>query len=151
MPPVIYSRSRSACLFSLAFLAGGAHAQDPIDPLNFSIETIGAHAVSLHQPSNPNQKNINPGLYARLRNGVVFGAFQNTYSKTSVYLGYQWNAWGPIDLMAGGVSGYSRCDVCPMIAANVKLFDLGEASPRLFISRGSKSWVANLALEYRFD
>lgn len=102
-------------------LCGGARAQ-----------TVGLHTVSIHAPQNI-QHNRNWGGYYRTAERLEFGAFRNSYGRTSLYAGQgvtlAEGTFGRLGLDLGLVSGYqtrctaeactgfSRGAITPMLAA----------------------------------
>jgi hypothetical protein len=86
-------------------------------PVLASAQTVGIHLVSAHQHGGLN--NINPGVYARLDNGVTVGAYRNSYKRTSAYLGYTAETFADrvsLGLTVGAITGYqsiSGPQFCP--------------------------------------
>lgn len=81
-------------------------------------QTFGLHIASAHAHGGYNA--FNPGVYARLDNGVTFGTYRNSHSKQSAYLGYTWQTGGALSyaLTAGAVTGYER-SVSPLLAPSI--------------------------------
>jgi hypothetical protein len=118
--------------------------------------TLGVHLASIHTPDH-GQNNTNPGIYA-IVDGWAAGVYRNSYKRTSAYFGYVVNAWGPIDITVGAVTGYkkdpvtgygwSSGNVAPMLVPSMRL---GYA--RVFVIpqvQKKASWVFHLAIEKEF-
>lgn len=122
--------------------------------------TLGLHVGSQHFPNRPRLANANPGLYYKADNGVTVGAFRNSLSRSSVYLAYTANVWGPLDLTVGAISGYrlrngygfNNAHLAPLIAPSVRLPRLGGVTPRLTFIPPMKNVTAvvHLSLEREF-
>lgn len=67
---------------------------------------IGAHIGSYHAPDRGFHNNTNPGIYVRVDNWQA-GYFVNSYKRDAFYAGYVAPV-GPVDLMVGVSSGYTR-------------------------------------------
>lgn len=80
---------------------------------------LGLHLLSYHTPVNDAHNNVNPGIYAKTQEGWTAGIYENTWKRTSVYLGKTWSYEfqdGDLSFLAGGVTGYKarRKDIdCP--------------------------------------
>ena len=79
-------------------------------PVLASAQTVGLHLISGHTSGGLN--NINPGVYVRFDNGLTAGAYRNSYSRNSVYLGYteETSATDRLSLAVtvGVITGYQR-------------------------------------------
>jgi hypothetical protein len=117
---------------------------------------LGVHLASVHVPSYNEQQNFNPGLYARLENGVTIGSYRNTYNKTTVYAGYTTPEYYKISLTATLASGYQqeihKGYLTPVLAPSIRLPEVGTISPRITYIPGlaGKSNVFHLSLERKF-
>lgn len=87
-----------ACL-ATAGVASCSHAK---------AQTIGLHVASVHVPAHDYQKNFNPGIYARLDNGVTLGAYSNTLGRASFYGAWTTPEFYRLSLTIGAVSGYQK-------------------------------------------
>jgi len=67
---------------------------------------FGVHTFSVHAPARAHHQNDNFGLYLRGANWQA-GAYRNSLDRTTAYAAYVYPV-GPVDLMAGVVSGYSK-------------------------------------------
>jgi hypothetical protein len=72
--------------------------------------TLGLHVATVHLPQADYLHNTNPGVYARLDNGITFGAYRNSFGRTSAYLAYTYE-YGFAALTVGGITGYQMKDV----------------------------------------
>lgn len=96
------------------------------------VERVGVHLASWH--SKPGYNNANPGMYVRLSNGLVMGAYRNSLEKTSVYVGAHFDValseHAIAGLTAGVVNGYPGNkwrigrDVVPLLVPSLAL-DVG--------------------------
>lgn len=64
----------------------------------------------------------NPGIYFVWTNNVLAGVYKNSYYRTSFMSGYVFkNVFGPIDLTVGGVTGYPKSKVMPLVVPSIKV------------------------------
>jgi hypothetical protein len=84
---------------ALALLgAGTAHADDAAFGLHIASHHTGERpdtrqpGWSARGESAPAYNNSNPGAYVRTDDGVVAGAYLNSYERWSVYAGREWSA-----------------------------------------------------------
>ena len=98
---------RTALILALA-LAGAAHA-----------DTLGFHLGSQHLPAQQ-YNNANPGVYYIHGSGATIGTYYNSERRQSVYAGWTWDS-GPWRLQVGGITGYERAKVLPMVVPSVAL------------------------------
>lgn len=88
---------------------------------------IGAHIATHHFDEQfSGMQGNNPGLYARLENGITVGGYRNSFGRASFYAGYTWQTQdGRFALTAGGLTGYAMSKVAPMVtpSARVELWD----------------------------
>jgi hypothetical protein len=146
-------------------VAASAHA---------SAATFGVDLASMHIPRAPFENNANPGAYVLTDSGVLFGAYHNTWRRTSLMLGYDLKL-GPVDLLIGAVTGYQRhtrfvpCDagspytrcwinegwsrgaVSPMLAPSIALPAVLGLTPRLSLIPSPRCQVVHLSIERRFE
>lgn len=87
--------------------------------LALELSTIGVDLVS-HHIGNDTLNNTNPGLYGRLDNDVAAGVYYNSYKKTSVWAGYQFD-WKYGGVLVGAVTGYPCCAVMPVVLPSARL------------------------------
>lgn len=65
------------------------------------------------------------GIYWRAPSGLTVGGFRNSYGGDSAYAGWTFETQdGRFALMVGGVTGYRRAAVLPIVAPSVR-FELG--------------------------
>jgi len=73
-------------------------------------QTIGVHTWSIHAPQH-SQNNTNPGLYLA-HNGWEIGAYRNSWERTTVYAGYEFNLmdnqYGELGIQIGAGTGYQE-------------------------------------------
>lgn len=132
------SHAVRAVLVLLLVLAAPARAADTPTPK----DTLGIHLFSQHLPA-ANYNNVNPGLYYRLAEGPVMGAYRNSVRRTSVYAGYTWQ-WGRFDLTTGAVTGYAK-GAQLLLVPSVGLFTVGGVTTRLaYIPRMEKRIGSNV-------
>lgn len=110
-------------------------------------ETIGVHIGSQHYPQKQ-YDNFNPGAYVRFDNGATFGAYHNSYGRTSAYAAYT-HEWGYFALTGGAITGYPY----PLfVAPSVKLPINDTVAARIVVlpkfEKGG-STVVHLALEFK--
>lgn len=119
---------------------------------------LGLHLASIHVPANDHQNNFNPGVYVRTETGLTVGVYRNTIRRTSVYFGQAFTH-DRFSLLVGAVNGYklrkdpadcaslgfdpsvynecynisgaTRHEWSPLVAASVALPVVGGVTPRL--------------------
>jgi hypothetical protein len=99
---------------------------------------IGLHLATAHfgAPASAELNSVTPGVYMRTADGLTLGAFRNSHGAGSAYVAWTWStADGRWSITAGGVTGYPRASVSPLLAPSVRL-PLGDIAP---------GWVARLA------
>lgn len=126
------------------------------------VERVGVHLTSWH--SKPGYNNTNPGMYVRLSNGLVMGAYRNSLEKTSAYIGAHFDAalseHVNAGLTVGVVNGYPGNkwrigrDVVPLFVPSLAL-DIGRSvSVRISLIPNvagiNDVSVVHLSLERRF-
>lgn len=84
--------------------------------------TIGLHLGSMHFPAK-DFNNVNPGIYIKTENNYVAGGYYNSIRKPSFYLGKNFE-YKMFSLTVGGVTGYDRLPITPLILPSVKLGDV---------------------------
>ncbi len=116
------------------------------------------HVASVHTKAGYN--NTNPGIGLRWADaqgdGPVAGVYYNSESSTSVYAGYTWN-WqvaGPVSaqLTVGGVGGYKRAAIVPMLlpSATLRLTPLTSVRLSGVPPIGDIPGFAHVSFEYKF-
>ena len=83
--------------------------------------TIGFHLGSIHFP-NKDFNNINPGIYLKTENNYVAGGYYNSIRKPSFYVGKNFE-YKNFSIIVGGVTGYDRAIITPLVLPSVKLWD----------------------------
>lgn len=125
---------------------------------DFAPTHLTVHLASVH--SQPGYNNINLGAGLRWADsagdGPVAGIYYNSDRSTSAYAGYSWN-WplaGPVSvqLMAGGVTGYRRAAVAPMLLPSLAYAVTPRAAVRVSFAPAIAltTAVAHLSLDFRF-
>lgn len=116
---------------------------------------IGAHMGSIHFPQNDNN-NFNPGLYYRSDEGWTGGFYYNSERRMSVYAGrtftYSVHDW-KFSATVGGVTGYQRAAVLPMLVPSIATPPIGGERLRVaYIPRIEKdgAGVLHFMLERNF-
>lgn len=144
-------RIRPRCVaLALACVAGGVVA----DPASIRPAWI-LHVASAHsQPGFDNDR-----LAHRWRNGIVVGAFHNSYGRISAYGGWLWtldrrHRWS---VFLGGATGYGGTDermaVAPVVAPAYRAAltdDLGLRLSWFVDPRDGAAQVLHLSLEWEY-
>ncbi len=119
-------------------------------PMQASAQTWGVHVASQHIPAKLRYNNLNPGLYYRTEGGWVGGAYMNSLTRPSVYMGHTFSK-GPFSVTVAGVTGYNH-PVQLLVVPSAELFQFSGATVRLaYIPRVEKrigSHVVHLMVEY---
>lgn len=105
---------------------------------------LGLHLGTWH--AAPGFNGVNPGVQVRC-DGLVSGAYHNSYRKPSVYVGYNWpRVAGPVDLALVAATGYPRAPVLLAPVPSIKVTDSLRVSfvpsPKRLVS------VAHFSLEF---
>jgi hypothetical protein len=153
---------RISNIILIAFLAitfllvsRGTHAQEGEQVYNGWNPSLAVNLASYHFSKKDDYKynETNLGLGVEFDNGVVAGFYENSYSKTTAYLGY---AWRPLELgiikagvVLGVASGY---DIPVMLAGSVKIALTPSVAAHVIIapSTPKASGFAALQMMYRF-
>ena len=99
---------------------------------------LGLHLATAHfgAPAGSDLQSTTPGVYLRSAAGLTVGAYVNSHGKGSAYAAWTWStADGRWSITAGGVTGYPRARVSPLLAPSLRL-PLGDAAP---------GWAARIA------
>ena len=111
----------------LAIAAFSAVAATGASAADFAPTHLMVHVASVHTQPGFNNTNLGVGLrWADAKgDGPVAGVYYNSERSTSAYAGYAWN-WqiaGPVSaqLTVGGIGGYKRAAVVPMLLPSVAL------------------------------
>lgn len=85
---------------------------------------LGIHLGTYHFDRNRGYEEFNPGAYVRCDN-ITAGAYRNSEGKPSVYAGYTGRPFAsiPLDVTVGGVTGYRRSTVVPLLVPSVRIGD----------------------------
>lgn len=83
-----------------------------------TVDTVGIDLRSWHDRGDYN--NNTPGAYVITDKMWAAGAYYNSHRKMSVWAGYQFD-WKYGGVLVGGVTGYPKYAVLPMVAPSVKL------------------------------
>lgn len=122
---------------------------------------VGIHLLTAHDPSSYAERPIvhahkraynaaplmrkyevfNPGVYVIHPSGATAGAIINSYGDPAAYAGWTLRH-DRFALTLGGIVGYERAAVLPLIAPSVKF-----GAARISLSRGIKSTAIHLSLE----
>ena len=82
---------------------------------------IGMHIGTYHFDRSRGYNEVNPGAYV-VCDRVTAGVYRNSLRKPSFYAGYTFERLlGPVDLTVGGVTGYPRAKLMPLLVPSVKL------------------------------
>lgn len=112
----------------------------------------GIHTVSFHAPKR-DFNNVNPGVYWRDHDGLQAGILRNSFKRTSLYMGQNFE-FKHTDFMVGGALGYPQSAVVPMVAVSKKLnfdYDNGVRLAALGAwSEGKPAVVIHLMYERRW-
>lgn len=84
---------------------------------------LGLHLATAHAgPAAGDMHSSTPGIYVRLPEGATLGAYRNSYGDRSVYAGWTWSTPdGRWSLTAGGVTGYPRARVAPLLVPSARM------------------------------
>ena len=83
-------------------------------------DELGIHIASHHWPQRENN-NVNPGLYVRGDDGKTAGFYFNSERRWSAYAGMTYHIGGPFDVTVGGITGYHRFPVLPLVAPSLTI------------------------------
>jgi hypothetical protein len=118
---------------------------------------LGIHLATAHSAPGLNDKN--PGLYVRA-GALAAGVYRNSHNVTSAWAGYTWETdrrqVGPVyvrgAVTAGGVTGYPRAPVMPMVNASAAADLGGPVAVRLtFIPNPLPKGAHGLHLSFEVD
>lgn len=151
------------CLLAFAammfLLSSHANAEETYTKV--SVHTVGVHVGSKHWPQ-AEWNNVNPGVYLRgsinssawAPNGdYVVGSYYNSERRQSAYVGYIVPVAPGVDVIVGGISGYRRATILPMVVPSVHFPLVDNWSARVsFLPKVEKSGanVMHLSLERKF-
>ncbi len=113
---------------------------------------LGLHLFSAHVPNcwgEPCQRYevFTPGIYAKAPSGLTVGAYRSSYGDGSTYVGWTFETKDRrFALLVGGVTGYSRASVLPLIVPSVKVGNVRLAFMPRFEKGGAS--VAHVAVEF---
>lgn len=85
---------------------------------------IGLHLVTAHGPApeGVQLQGFTPGVYVRDASGLTVGGFRNSHGRASFYGGWTWSTadqrWS---ITVGGVSGYPRAPLLPLIVPSLRV------------------------------
>ena len=120
--------------FSFIFLAVALFTST----FTYADPVYGVHIGSQHFPGK-DYNNINPGAYVRYDSGFTLGAYYNSERRVSAYAGYTYE-WGRFGITLGGITGYKRMAILPMVVPTLRLGQIGPATIRLaFLPKIEKS------------
>jgi hypothetical protein len=108
---------------------------------------VGLHVGTHHFSDNRPHKAFNPGLYAAC-DALTAGVLRNSSGHLSVYAGYMLKA-GPVDVLAGGMTGYRDRSVRPMLVPSVRLGSL-PARVSLLLPVDERGGGVHLSIEKEF-
>lgn len=112
--------------------------------------TVGMHFTTKH--SHGGYCQYNPGLYLRTDSGLTVGTYHNSECRQSVYLA-QTYTHGLYSITLGGVTGYARKPVLPMVVPSVAFPLADGVSLRLaYVPKVSReaAHAVHLSVERRF-
>lgn len=82
---------------------------------------IGMHLGTYHFDRERQYQEFNPGVYV-VCDGWTAGAYRNSQNRNSAYIGKTFeHVLGPVDVTIGGVVGYTRAPVVPMLVPSIKI------------------------------
>lgn len=143
---------RVAAALALACTAGTASAEPDASRPAWILHLASAH-------SQPGYDNGNLGLAHRWRNGVVAGAFHNSYGRASAYGGWLWTLddRGRWSVFLGAATGYGDTDermpLAPVVAPSFRAAlanDLGLRLSWFMDPRKGAAQVLHLSLEWAY-
>lgn len=151
-------RTPAATSFAFALACAGQTfaAESAAEPASDRPAWI-LHLASAH--SAPGYDNRNLGLAHRWRNGIVLGAFHNSYGRTSAYGGWLWNLddLGRWSVFLGAATGYGetgeRLPVAPVVAPSFRAsltHDLGLRLSWFMDPREGAAQVLHLSVEWTY-
>lgn len=74
----------------------------------------------------------NPGIYAKFSEGVTVGGYRNSEKNISIYAGYTFATSDRLfTLSVGGITGYARATVMPVIIPSIRLANIEGVELRL--------------------
>lgn len=129
-----------AAAISAAAILAGLWAGDA------TAQTVGINLVTAH--THGGFRSWTPGAYVRTNSGVTAGVLRNSFGRTSLHLSQTWavSALGlPVDLQAGGITGYRAAPVIPLLTASVRL---GQHHRLILIPGGTGAAALHLAVEF---
>lgn len=107
---------------------------------------LGLNLATHHFDRSQNFCETNLGIYALHRESrIAGGVYHNSECRTSAWLARQWDA-GPYSLSVGGVTGYRRAAVLPLVVPSVKA---GPVRLALLLA-GKKGGGLHLSIETSF-
>ena len=113
--------------------------------------TLGAHVATYHD--EPGYNNFNPGIYTKLENGLTVGFYYNSNRRMSAYVGYTLETPGKwFALTVGGITGYDRWPVTPLVVPSVRIGDDELALRVSFVPKVEKSGTnaVHFSVEHKF-
>lgn len=119
---------------------------------------VGFHLFSLHDPGCYQERgNCIPynktttGVYAKSPSGFTYGGYTNSYGDPSAYAGWTFETRDRrFALLVGGVTGYERSPLLPLVVPSVRVPVTRTMSLRLagLPRTGLGAAVVHLALEF---
>lgn len=93
---------------------------------------LGAHLATAHIGPDAGELNsFNPGVYVSSQeSGWTAGYYHNSIRRGSFYVGRTFNVYGNWDVTVGGVTGYYKMPVAPLLVPSYKV-RLGDIDPSL--------------------
>jgi hypothetical protein len=89
---------------------------------------IGLHLLSAH--AAPGYQSATVGIYAQSPEGWTAGVLRNSEGRLSAYAGHT-SEWGPVSLTVGGIGGYKRGGLQPLLVPSVRVIEVGDLAARL--------------------
>lgn len=78
---------------------------------------VGLHLATYHFKRDAEYQEFNPGVYVTC-DSVTGGVYQNSENRVSAYAAYNFQH-GPFTLSVGGVAGYRKYAVAPLVVPSV--------------------------------
>lgn len=100
---------------------------------------LGLHLATAHfgSATAAQLQGSNPGIYLRTDAGLTLGAYRNSHGLRSSYAGWTWTTDdGRWSLTAGGVTGYPRARVSPLLVPSLRVPLVGD---------GATGWAARIS------
>lgn len=116
---------------------------------------LGLHLITGHADTPPGVElhSRTPGIYVRMPSGATLGAYRNSHGSSSAYAGWTWStADGRWSITAGGVTGYPRAPVVPLLVPSLRIPITDDAALRLSaLAKAHRDGAAGIHLSVEFS